>query len=85
MVAEDIVILCSKEGYFLKFDLDEVPDKKKNAVGVRGMKLSAKDEVAYAFFYASGCEETVTVGGSSVDLSALRLAKRDGKGSRMKK
>ncbi len=85
VVAEDIAILCSKEGYFLKFDLDEVPEKKKNAVGVRGMKLSAKDEVAWVFFYASGCEESVQIDGRPVDLSTLRLAKRDGKGSRMRK
>lgn len=84
VIAEDIAILCSKEGYFLKFDLDEVPEKKKNAVGVRGMKLSAKDEVAEVFFCASGCEETVLIDGRAVDLSGLRLAKRDGKGSRIK-
>ena len=84
IVSEDLVILHTKEGYFLKFDIDEVPDKKKNAVGVRGMKLNGKDYVSDVFFAASGCEETVEIDGAMVDLSQIRLAKRDGKGSRRK-
>ncbi|MBQ7563941.1 MAG: DNA topoisomerase 4 subunit A [Lachnospiraceae bacterium] len=82
IVSEDLVILHTKEGYFLKFDIDEVPDKKKTAIGVRGMKLTGKDYIADVFFAASGCEETVELDGKQVDLSEIRLAKRDGKGSR---
>ncbi len=85
IVAEDLVILHTHEGYFLKFVLDEVPDKKKAAIGVRGMKLSGKDYVEDVFFFASGCEETVTLQGKSVDLRSVRLAKRDGKGSKIKR
>ncbi len=84
VVSEDIVILHTKEGFFLKFYIDEVPEKKKGAIGVRGMKLSSKDSVKDVFFYASGCEETVELDGGMVDLSKLKLAKRDGKGSRVK-
>ncbi|MCR4658627.1 MAG: DNA topoisomerase 4 subunit A [Lachnospiraceae bacterium] len=84
IVAEDIVILHTREGFFLKFDIDEVPNKKKSAIGVRGMKLSSRDAVTDVFYYASGCEETVELDGRSVDLSQIRLAKRDGKGSRVK-
>ena len=37
------VVLESKEKYKLRFPLEEIPSKKKTAVGVRGMKLSAGD------------------------------------------
>ena len=39
------IILQTKEGYFLRFLIEEIPEKKKGAIGVRGMKLGAKDSV----------------------------------------
>ncbi len=42
------VFLESKKGYKLKFPLEEVPSKKKGAVGVRGMKLSDGDTLKSA-------------------------------------
>ena len=42
------VSLETKKGYKLKFPLDEVPAKKKTAVGVRGMKLSEGDSLKSA-------------------------------------
>ena len=39
------IVLRTKEGYFLRFALTEIPDKKKGAIGVRGMKLGPKDLV----------------------------------------
>ena len=36
------IILQTKDGYFLKFSLEEIPEKKKGAVGVRGMKLTSR-------------------------------------------
>ncbi|MCR4923609.1 MAG: DNA topoisomerase 4 subunit A [Lachnospiraceae bacterium] len=84
IVAEDVVILRSKEGFYIKFLLDEVPFKKKSALGVRGMKLSENDLVEKAYLYAYGCEEEVMVDGKAVDLSKLKLSKRDGKGTKIR-
>ena len=39
------VVLQTEEGYFLKFAADEVAEKKKAAVGVRGIKLKKNDEL----------------------------------------
>ncbi|MCR5734428.1 MAG: DNA topoisomerase 4 subunit A [Lachnospiraceae bacterium] len=80
VIAEDVVVLRTADGFFLKFLLDEVPVKKKGAVGVRGMKLSGNDRVKEAFFCTYGCEETVESDGAKIDLASLKLAKRDGKG-----
>ncbi|MCR4739967.1 MAG: DNA topoisomerase 4 subunit A [Lachnospiraceae bacterium] len=84
VIAEDIVTLRTKEGFYIKFLLDEVPVKKKGAIGVRGMKLSSSDRVEQAYFGTYGCEETVEVSGKKLDLSSIRLSKRDGKGVKKK-
>lgn len=39
------IVLQSVEGYFLRFPVEEIPEKKKGAIGVRGMKLGAKDSL----------------------------------------
>lgn len=39
------VVLQTKNGYFLRFLSADVPEKKKAAVGVRGIKLQKKDEL----------------------------------------
>lgn len=39
------IVLQTKGGFFLRFAVDEIPEKKKGAIGVRGMKLSDGDLV----------------------------------------
>ncbi len=41
-----IMSLVTKKGFKLKFSIEEIPGKKKSAVGVRGMKLEEDDELA---------------------------------------
>ena len=56
-----------------------MPEKKKGAVGVRGMKVDPKDSLKAA--YVLGQEESyVTVREKEVALHRLRMAGRDGKG-----
>lgn len=45
-IKNKIVSLISKKGYKLKFSLEEIPSKKKSAIGVRGMKLDDGDELS---------------------------------------
>ena len=40
--------------FFLRFEVEEIPEKKKNAVGVRGMKLSDGDEIEAVFIRSRG-------------------------------
>ena len=42
---ESQVVLWSESGYFLKFLTEEIPEKKKAAVGVRVMKLQTKEHI----------------------------------------
>ena len=43
------VVLCTNNDYLLRFPLSEVPEQKKGARGVRGMKLAAADTVTAAW------------------------------------
>ena len=54
------IVLQSREGYFLKFDVEEIPEKKKNAVGVRGMKLGEKDQIEHVFYIWGGMDSITT-------------------------
>ena len=50
------LVMQSKAGYFLKIDAEEIPEKKKAAVGVRGMKITEKEELEAAYI-VQGQEE----------------------------
>lgn len=78
------VVLQSADGYFLKFSIDEIPDKKKNAIGVRGMKLGTKDYVENVYYLQSGTEQVINYKEKPVDLHKMKAAKRDGKGTKIR-
>lgn len=78
----EYVVLQTKEGYFLRFMKTEVPLKKKAALGVRGITLGAKDEVEHAYLLENRTDYTADYKGKSVSLNRLKLAKRDGKGTK---
>lgn len=79
---EDQIVLRTKKGFFLKFPLGQIPEKKKTAIGVRGMKLSQDDRVEEAYLLRNGQEQSVTKDKTTVDLHRLRLSSRDGKGTK---
>lgn len=76
------VVLQTKNGYFLRFRASEVPEKKKAAVGVRGIRLQKKDQLENAYLFEDGTETKVTYGEKSVTLNRLKPAKRDGMGTK---
>ena len=78
------IVLQSREGYFLKFDVEEIPEKKKNAVGVRGMKLGEKDQIEHVFYIGGGMDSITTYKEKPLDLGKLKTAKRDGKGTKIR-
>ena len=76
------VVLQTKEGYFLRFAAEEVSEKKKGAIGVRGIRLKKKDELEHAYLFEEGTETKVVYGEKEVSLNRLKMAKRDGNGTR---
>ena len=78
------VVLQTQFDVFLKFELDEVPVKKKGAVGVRAIKLTGNDRVENVYYLYESDDTSVTVGNRTVLLSRLKAAKRDTKGSKLR-
>ncbi len=78
------IVLQSKEGYFLRFAIEEIPEKKKNAIGVRGMKLGPKDAVEQVYFTRNGVDTVTQFKGKQLVLNSIKLGKRDGKGTKIR-
>ncbi len=76
------VVLQTKEGYFLRFLAEEVSEKKKGAIGVRGIRLKKKDELQHVYLFEEGSEVKVKYGEKEVSLNRLKMAKRDGNGTK---
>ncbi len=76
------VVLQTANGYFLRFPAAEVPEKKKAAVGVRGIRLQKKDKVEHVYLFQEGAETKVSYGKKTVTLNRLKTAKRDGTGTK---
>ncbi len=78
------IVLRSAEGYFLRFPLEEIPEKKKAAIGVRGMKLGAKDKVTDVYYTQNAVEQTIEYKDKMLELNKIKLGKRDGKGVKVR-
>ncbi|MBR7015846.1 MAG: DNA topoisomerase 4 subunit A [Lachnospiraceae bacterium] len=75
-------VLMTAEGFNLRFLLAEIPEMKKAAAGVRGIKLSDGDEVTAAYLLAASKDFSVDYKGKKLTLNRLKLAKRAGKGTK---
>ena len=76
------IVLQTKNGYFLRFPAAEVPEKKKAAIGVRGIRLQKKDVLENVYLFQEGTETKVIYGKKTVTLNRLKTAKRDGTGTK---
>lgn len=75
-------VLQTRNGYFLRFPASDIPVKKKAAVGVRGIRLQKKDELEHIYLFDEGSETKIRYGEKEVTLNRLKLAKRDGTGTK---
>jgi DNA gyrase subunit A len=80
LTENDTLVMCSKKDMFLRIDCEQIPQKKKSAVGVRGMKLSAEDELKAIYVIRDGENPEVEVKGKMIALNRLRIGNRDTKG-----
>ena len=81
----EYLVLQSRDGYFLRFLLEEVPEKKKAALGVRGMKLSEGDHLEAAYLLANRMEFSISYKDKDLVLNKVKLGKRDGKGVKVRR
>lgn len=78
------LVLQTKEGYFLKFLKEEIPEKKKTALGVRAIRMSPKDQAEHAYMLENRTEYEIEYKNKKVILNKLKLAKRDTKGTKIR-
>ena len=84
IVSSQNVILQTANGMFLRFPLSDVPEKKKGAVGVRGMKLTGEDYVEDVYLLTEGDDITIEYHGKNVEFARLKMAHRDTKGTKLR-
>ncbi|MCD7862351.1 MAG: DNA topoisomerase 4 subunit A [Lachnospiraceae bacterium] len=78
------IVLKSKDGYFLRFSMDEIPEKKKAALGVRVMKLKPEDVLDEAWYLKYNDSTVISYKEKELDLSRIKLGKRDGSGIKVR-
>ena len=78
------IVLQSKEGFFLRFPIEEIPEKKKGAIGVRGMKLGDGDSLEAVYFTQNAVESSIKYKSKKLVLNSLKLGKRDSKGTKVR-
>ena len=76
---ETMVMRSGKEA-FLRIECATIPEKKKAAAGVRGMKLDKGDELKNIYILGDGENETIEVKGKELALNRLHIGNRDTKG-----
>ena len=76
----DTVVMQSEKDMFLRIEADTIPEKKKTAVGVRGMKLAKGDELTNIYVLSEGDTLEVKVKDKDVAIHRLHVAGRDTKG-----
>jgi DNA gyrase subunit A len=65
---------------FLRIGCDQIPQKKKTAIGVRGMKLAEGDVLKAIYVMRDGENREVEVKGKKISLNRLHIGNRDTKG-----
>ncbi|MDC7295258.1 DNA topoisomerase 4 subunit A [Butyrivibrio sp. DSM 10294] len=78
------VILQSNDGFFLRFYVETVPEKKKAAVGVRGMRLGKNDFVRDVYFLNDMEEKAIDHNDKKLELGHLKVTGRDTKGTKVR-
>ena len=74
------VVLQTRDGVLLLFPAEEVSEKKKGAIGVRGIKLKKDDELENVYLFVEGTEAKVAFKEKEVTLNRLKIGKRDTQG-----
>jgi DNA gyrase subunit A len=88
MIMTDIsdVVLHSENGYYLKLSADQIPQQKKNAAGVKAMKLAGNDHLRDVYFIRNGEDQhIVDDDGHKADLCTIKNATRGTRGVKIRK
>lgn len=76
------IVIQTNKGIFLRFLSDEVPQKKRGAIGVRGIKLSKDDYIEEIYKFNENTSIQINYKEKEISLNRLKLASRDTKGTK---
>jgi DNA gyrase subunit A len=79
---EEEIILTSKVGMFIRFKIEEIPQKGKTASGVRCIKL--KDNDLLTNVYIGNNKESFIHQENTIEFTRIKLSKRDGAGTKIR-
>lgn len=79
---ENDIVLQTSGDIFLRFTMEEIPEMKKASRGVRGIKLSDGEQLEEIYFVSQN--PVIVYKKKEVHLNRLKIAKRDGKGSKVR-
>ncbi|MBP3489636.1 MAG: DNA topoisomerase 4 subunit A [Roseburia sp.] len=82
LLENQTLVMQSEKDFFLRIDAAVIPEKKKGAVGVRGMKLGAGDALTAIYPILEGESASVEVKGKEIALNRLHVGNRDTKGTK---
>ena len=81
MAESDHIVMQSAKDMFLRIEAGTIPEKKKGAVGVRGMRLASGDQLEAIYLLREEDEPvSVRIKDKEVVLNRLHVANRDTKG-----
>ena len=78
------IIMQTKNGFFIRFAMDEVPEAKKTAQGAKGIALTDGDSVEKTFGAKRIDEETFIYKEKEVAINRIKLTKRNQKGTKLR-
>ena len=77
---EDTLVLQSEKNYFLRIQVGDIPEKKKGAIGVRGMRLGKEEGIVSAWILTENADPVAKVRDKEVVLNRLHIGNRDTRG-----
>ena len=82
---QQYAVFGTKEGYFLKCEIEQLPYMKKTAAGARGMKLSKGDRIEGVYVLHPSDSGQIRFHEKDLNIASLKVTGRGGKGSKLKK
>lgn len=74
------MVVVSNKDYVLKFETSEIPEQKKNAIGVRTLKLEENEIVIGVYLLSEDDNTEIKINEKMVNLKRMNCKKRNSKG-----
>lgn len=79
----DYVCMITKNDMALKFPFNEIPQQKRNSLGVSGLTMEKEDEVHIVYVLNKENENVITYHKKKINLNSIRSRKRNSKAKKL--